>query len=166
MPGMSNDKITIEVDLSRLFGDSDGTTFEDYIAERAARLLVDRGGAKLQELVTSTLEEQVGIRLKGIVGKALAEPIRRTNQYGEPRGEATSLSSLIAEIAREQLTVKVGNSYDRKTSVLEHVLVESVKKELGGELRKAVDEGRATVLAAVKDQAAQVIQEAIARVAR
>ena len=90
--------------------------------------------------------------------------MRKTNHWGEPSGEPTTLRSEIVKQAETFLTKPVSRGYQQGSETQVQVFIrEAVERVVKKELQAAVDQGKKQVLAAVKDQAAEVITATVAR---
>jgi len=170
-----SEKIVIEIALDRLIvAPYDDRTFPQHVAALAADLLLERevkGGNwhdAFHERVKRIRDEEIVSYVRPLIEEALQVSVQQTDAFGTPRGEPTTLRDLILKKVKDELrlTADSRGSYRDTKSLLEQVVDGAVRRELGRELRDAVAEGRKQVLAAVKDEAAAVIGETIARHAR
>ncbi len=112
-----------------------------------------------REAASAAVQEQAST----LVSEALSGEIRRTNTYGEPTGEPTTLRDLIRADVAKYLNEKVperGYGGDRRggfRELLQHEVDEAMNKEL----RAAIREAREQVVVKVQEKAAQLIGEAV-----
>lgn len=180
---MNPTSITIDLNLDpylvRHIGyDADGEpieepqTIEDVILERAAVLFVaqavnaeKQGYNTLRDRVSRISDEEIRARVTPLVEEAMTTPFRRTNTYGEPTGEATTLRDQIVKVAQDYLS-KPADHYSRdKGTVVQQFIAAEVKKAIAAELKDALAAAKTEVAAAVKNHAAAMIQKTIADLA-
>lgn len=144
------------------------TTVEELVVIAAADRLIERqmarGSRPLANMIDEVRTEEIRARVVPMVEAALAGPVQRTDTWGAPNGAPTTIPELVAGQVSEYLTRPLPGrrSDDRRTS-LQTFIADEVEKAVTGELRAALDEAKATVRQAVVAQAAEVIQETIAR---
>lgn len=164
------ERVTIEIDLSRLFADGDRTLEEYIVGEAATRLLAFDGQAigEFRRRALSIADEEIREALKPVVAQALEAAVQRTDTFGAPRGEPKSLREVIVESAIDQLRKPQGDGFSgtrRGETLVQFVIRKEVEEALGKDLRSAVQAARAQVLAAVQEKASEIITETIAKVA-
>lgn len=167
------------VDLSTVIGDEIAYSESDTgYTERQARTLGDLVAEKLAdriyagldherryELVKTASAERVKLireRLVPQVEEALSGEIQRTNNYGEPNGQTTTMRELvIAEITRV-----INASGDRhyngsEASLITRVVTAEVNRALTTELNAAFKAEKDKVVAVVRAQAAELVAGAV-----
>lgn len=134
------------------------TLGQSVAKEIADRLVADDEYKTLRRQVLELRTEEVRRQLEPIVTAAIEKPVQRTNSFGDPVGEPTTLTDLIVKEAREYLAK--GDGYGRET-----VLQKTVREAVGGALKKelaaVVAEEKEKVVAAVRAKAAELIAEAV-----
>lgn len=167
------DKIVIEVDLSKLRLGEDGGDLGEYILGQAALQIIatlDRDvRSMLRQRVEQIRDEVIREAIRPAVTEAIAVAVQPTDSWGQPTGSPmVTLREVIVKEGLRQLKKDGGDAHGRGTkhTILEQVIAQEVEKALRSELLKEVEAGRAQALAAVKEQAAAVIAETIARMAR
>lgn len=167
--------ITVQVDevsLSTAIADvvaldEDGdpiTQGERTIADMVAAQITDRLVKSsyyptMQEQFRTIREDEIRKAVRPQVEAALAGPLRKTNTYGEPTGQETTLRELIVEEARNAVTRPAGNSYDRdKGTFLTQAVAAEVKKALSAEIASAVKAAREQVSAEIGQHVAAAVQ--------
>lgn len=167
-----NDKIIIEVDLSRIRLGEEGGDLGDYIVGQAAIQLIANSGRDLRTLLADRVSRIQDEEIREAVRPAIAEAIERaaqpTDSFGNVKGEPRTLHEIIVAMTVKQLQTREGrfSSGSGAKTVLEEFIYQEVERTLRGELQEAVKEARAQVLAAVRDEGAKVITETIERMAR
>jgi hypothetical protein len=167
--------LRVEYDVDQIVAD-DGTVLFDLIVDRAATKLVDRLTqdrdvyGEFRNRVNAVRNELIREKLEPVVEEAIKTSVQRTNSFGGAVGDPTTLTELIIEEGRKQLTSKAGSNSGMRTStsttVLDKLIAEAVDRALTKELRAAVEEGKGTVMAALREKAAEIMAEAIAQVAK
>jgi hypothetical protein len=165
--------VTIHLDIPQLlsamyaYDADDGfpTAARDLVTENAARLIAKTLGDDIRREVGAQVREQVA----QIVEQTMAEGVQETTTWGEPRGEKKPLRQMIVEQATAWMKEQVGgDSYSRaaRKTRLQAFVAEQVDGVLQKELKTAVDQGKAEVLDRIKANAAAVITETVARMAK
>ena len=114
----------------------------------------------IQDRVRRIRDEEIRIHVSGLIEDALTAGLRKTNTYGEPYGEPTTLRTLIGEEVRSALA-KAADRYGSRESIVRKLVREEVDKALRKELSEAIAEEKAKVVAAVRGQAAELIAKAV-----
>lgn len=174
MAPMPHVEVKLDLVWPELRGDEDGgpLSIADTIVEAAARQLLEgidkdvkRG---LRDRVSAVRNEVIREAVKPVIDEALQEPLQRTNSFGEPVGQETTLRELIIEETRKQWQQANNNSggVRRRETYIEKVVREEIEKTFAAELKVTIDEAKAGVLEAVRAKGAQVLAETIQRAAR
>lgn len=140
------------------------------VADRLAKFMEDEMRAVVREIITDEAKTRVAF----IVGGVISDGIRKTNAYGEPTGETTTLRELIVEQAQKQLTRKVNSRgetdrYAGNGSIpyVQYVAQEAARAALKGELadatKAAVDQVKAKVTGLVAEELGAKIAQAVTR---
>ncbi len=142
--------------------DNDGIpiTLADAVVDEAARQLAqssDYHGVqhRIREVKTEVIRELVS----GEIVAALSEPIQKTTEWGDPVGPPTTLREQIAKAAQE--AVKPSGRNDYQPTALEQFIRSEVDSALVKELRAAVEDEKAKVVAAIRAKAADLIAQAV-----
>lgn len=141
------------------YGDDDEPMRSNLMTTAAELLIRD-----IRDDVRQAVAEQVKAQVGDVVRETLENGVRKTNTWGEPTGEVTTLRDMIAAEANAFLTKSVSRGYNNGSETqVQAYIRESVDRQIKKELQAAVDSAKKQVTAAVKDQAAQVITETVAR---
>jgi hypothetical protein len=178
-----NINITVDglegVDLSTVIGDEiayyDPETGEtehrprtlgDLVAEKLAdKIYAGLDYERRNELTKTASAERVKLireRLVPQVEAALSGEIQKTNNYGEPNGQTTTMRELvIAEITRV-INAKGDRHYsDSEKPLITRVVSSEVNRALTTELADAFKAEKDKVVAAVRAKAADLIADAV-----
>lgn len=163
-------KVSVEdVDLTSVIGqrydDEDGRV-PTTLGEAVAREIVEslkRGDEyrTLAQQVQDIRTEEIRRQVEDEVRAALTGSVERTNQFGERTGKTTTLREEIVRLAADALKVDHRNSYSRELTPAQKVIREEVDRAIAGELKAAVDDEKAKVVAAVRAKAAELIATAV-----
>ncbi len=139
-----------------------GGTVADLIVKAAlAKLVKGDEWNTVKDRVREITDEEIRAHAKTQIAEALNGGIRKTNTFGEPYGEPTTLRALIAEEVKAELA-KAGDPYRSKDSTVRKIVREQVAAAFKTELAEAVAEEKAKVVAAVRASAADLIAQAVA----
>lgn len=106
-------------------------------------------------------DEEIRKAVQPIVTEAIAGPIQKTNNYGEPTGQSTTVRELVMAEASALLT-RSADSYGRGSeTVLQKFVREQIAAAFTKELAAVVAEEKAKVVAAVRAKAAELIADAV-----
>jgi hypothetical protein len=173
--------VNFEIDLNRLAVGSryaidrhgepmDGEPIHllDLVIERAARMLVDkmehRDYVNTRAEVRKELQSVIVARLDALVGEAMTGTLRRTDEWGKPRGEPTTLNDVILTEARDWMaggpSVRDGR---RQTHGLKKLVAEEVDARLKGEMKEEIDAAKAKVRARVAEVSGEELAKVVAR---
>lgn len=163
----------ITIDLDRLaFGGEEGTTLAQAIVAEAARRVLEND-REIRQLVRDRVQRIADDEIRALFAPMLASAIENavqpTNTWGEPKGEPTTLREAIVDRMRRYLTEPDPDFRSREPGGRRTRIDSFIAKEVDGavkqELKGALDEAKAEVLAGVKEKASEVIAETLAKVA-
>lgn len=144
------------------------------LADAIARQLVDKFSRSdlyhgFRDRVQAVRDEQIRAQLAPAIAEALANPIRRTNSYGEKVGEDTTLREVIVDEARKWLNTKADDRYGRSSSEtnLQKMIRDAVQEAFANEIADAVKAAREAVPAqlgtTVSEMVADTVRQALAK---
>lgn len=141
-----------------------GRTLADLVC-RAALNKLAKGPEwdNLNDRVRKITDEEIRAHVTELLKDALTGDLRRTNTYGEPHGEPTTLRTLISEEARRALTALTDNYRGPRETVVGKLVREEVERALKTELVEAIADEKTKVVAAVRAKAGQLIAEAVTK---
>lgn len=167
-------KITIDLDETRYpaewNGDPDteprfvGTIQEAIVSHAAYQvrrdLFTERDKEATNREITLARQEAINVQIAPIVAEAIAQPLRKTNSYGEATGPEVTLRQLIIDEVTAFLNEPVGDSYSRNRSSRAATLIrEEVANVVAQDLKSAIAEAKVAAVKAVTDAAAEVVAE-------
>src|SRR5262249_47452312 len=156
----------------------EGLHLEEILIDLAAKTLLDRvlagktdGGrhdswsTDLRKRVAEIQDSEIRDAVRPRVEEALAQVLQPTNHLGEPKGDAKTLSGMIVEEATSLLTRRdtPHARYEEGRSLAQSIVAKEVDRAFRVELTKAVEEAKAEVRTAVRDNAAELISDIVAR---
>lgn len=185
-------KVEIELDIDkhlhseyRQVGEEDfapvPSTLETLVLNLAAQKLLTQTGIlsgadrdyttkrlslvqELRDRVNTIRDEEIRVQVKPIIAEALAGQIRKTNAYGEPTGQTTTLREIIGKEAERILARKDGDSYGHKGTI-EALIREQVQTAFVKEMKAEMDKARQEMVAAVREQGSKILAETIQKMA-
>lgn len=143
-------------------------TLLDAIVDRASERLVEKvlrdDYTSIRMRITETRDEMIREAIAPSIAAAMDAPIQRTNEYGERRGEPTTMRQVVIDAvhneARAQL--RTGNNGNYNKTILQQLLDQTVPKVLAKELGDEVAAAKATLRAAMQKSASQALADALA----
>lgn len=167
------DGTKIEIDLAQFLGvPDDEFNFRDVVVAEAARRALDgETRTAVRERVTRIADDEIRSVLKPMIEEALTRAIQPTNSYGELKGAETTLREVIVERTRKWMTevdpdaARRLNSTGARPTRIEAMIEKEVAVAVRTDLKDAMEEARKQVADGVREKAAEVISETIARMA-
>lgn len=162
----------IEIDLAQFFGRADDEfNLADAIVAEAARQAIDANDGlrfAVRDRIELLTDEALRARITPMIEEALAGAIQKTNSFGERKGEPTTLREVIVAKVEKWLRdpdpdarSPIGGG--KRPTRIETLIAKEVDRTIRADLNDAMNAARAQVVAGVKDKAAEVIAETIAR---
>ena len=162
--------VTILVDpealLRSMVGYESGTDDDEIggpVSGAVLSLAAHQLASELRATVRAQLADVVRENVAEIVRETLASGIRRTNTFGEPIGEPTTVAGLVRDEVHKYLTTETGDYRKRETQIAKttrEVVAAAVKEDLATSLEGARQALRDRYAAG----AAELITETIRRV--
>jgi hypothetical protein len=125
------------------------TSLTDLIVSAAVEKLVGRDlQHEVSTKVSERIEKEVNARIKDEVEAAFTAPIQRRAPWGDKQGEPTTIKEIIRETLESFLQGKATRdrySSSKPAANLGELIDESTKHIMNAELKKTVDEARATI---------------------
>lgn len=161
-------KINLELDLTHLGFDIDEdgdpyptTDLIGRVADRIAeRLLNDY---EIRNTVESRVCDLADERARVVINEVLSGPIRRTDGYGNPRGEATTVREMVMAAVDEWMRLPSADAFSRHRTMgseLEKIVDELLRKEMQPTVRKATELIRSEVLRLAIEGASKALADA------
>lgn len=140
-----------------------GKTLADLVAATiATELKKTNEFTTAKKRIFEIRDSEIRERARELVAAAIEQPMRRTDGYGNPVGDPTTLAEVIVAQAHDYLTKRVDDGYrSNGETVLQKACREAVVKAIGAELSEVIAEEKAKVVAAVRAKAAELIAEAV-----
>lgn len=167
-------KINVEIDLDSQFLE-DGTTYLDSILDHAARqLLLQVAGKRddyhwvdsFQTKVNGITDELVRAEVVPIVQAELKNvSFVPRNRYGDADGPETGIKGFIATVVKEELKHDHGR-YGSGESTYTKFVKDEIRGALRKELNDAIADARKKVVEAVREQATDIIEQTITKLAK
>jgi hypothetical protein len=166
------DEISLSTAVAEVVGiDEDGDPYpsgERTVGDLVAKEIVDRIIANrdshwqtLRERVRDIRAELIREAVQPAIEEAVARPIVKTNSYGEPVGESTTLRELIVEEARK-ICREPADKYRREQgSILTKLVADEVRKALDAEIKDAVKQAREQVSTEIGSLVAASVQSGL-----
>jgi metal-responsive CopG/Arc/MetJ family transcriptional regulator len=161
------DEVSLDTVVAEVFAfDSDGEEYQqgertvaDIVsAQIVDRLVQERGWPTLRDKVQEIRSEVIREVLRPQIEEAVAKPIQKTNGYGEPVGEPTTLRELIVDEVRKAVNAPANKYSSDRSSFLAQAVAKEVQNALGKEITDAVKQARTLVA----DQVGQKVADAVA----
>lgn len=162
----------IEIDLAQFFGTrEDEFSLADAVIAEAARQALDANDGlrfAVRDRVTQLTDDELRAKIGPMITEALNGAIQTTNTFGERKGDPTTLREVIVEKTRKWLTdpdpdARSPMGGGRRPTRVESMIAKEVASAVKTDLRDAMNTARAEVISGVKDHAAAVLAETIAR---
>jgi hypothetical protein len=137
-------------------------TVADLVAEQiVARLVRDDRYPRLRDKVTEIRDEEIRAAIRPAIVEAVTRPIKRTNGYGEPTGQETTLSEVIVDEARKFMKEPADKYRREDGTVLQKLVRDEVHRAFGAEIADAVKQARELVATQLGDKVSDQITAAV-----
>jgi hypothetical protein len=143
-------------------------TLEDVVVDKAAtrlfaKVVKDQDGEylTLRDRVKAITDDEIRTRIAPMIEEAIATPLRKTNTWGEPTGETTTLRDVIVAEAQAFLNRPADQYAREKSTVVQAFIRQEVAAAVKAELADALAKAKAEVFGAVKANAASIITEVV-----
>ena len=161
----------ITLDFETMFTGEDQSIAEAVLERCAGQVLREVGREAIYrthlERVEEIRDDLIVERLTPLIDEALTKSVQKTDAFGEPKGDPTTLREVILKRATDFLkqprNSRIGQ--DRQTDV-QAFIDEAVSRTVTKELRQALEDARKEVVNAVRAEGAEVIAETIRRMAK
>lgn len=149
------------------------TTLETLVLDLAARKVADMSTrdreltTEIRSRVAQLRDDEIRAHVRPLIEEALTRSLQRTNSFGEPAGEETTLRDLIlAEVGAEvKRLASVKTDRYAARSDARTPLQEMIEKEVGAafakDVRAELDKAKAEILAAVRAKGAAVLAQTV-----
>lgn len=127
-----------------------GHLVAEIVTERAIQSATKDEYRGLRNRVSEVRNEVIREKVAPLIEEALTGEIRKTNSYGEPTGQTTTLRDEIMAEAQRTLTKPTGSSYDRQKSLLQTIIEKEVSQVLRKELTDVLAEEKKKLINAVR----------------
>lgn len=142
--------------------ETEGQTLGALLAEKLAKSVREsEAWPEAKKRVAVIREEEIRARIVPQIEQAMTEPIRKTNTWGEPTGQAMTMRELILDEVKKFMSEPADRHYREKGTVLEKYVRDTVQSTIKTELAEVLAEEKAKVVAAVRAKAADLIAEAV-----
>ena len=159
VPGMTMDTI-----IGDAYNGEPLTLLDCVVKETARILLGDTDHTTRSEIVKRVRDirvEEIREQVRPLIAEALAGELQRTNSFGEPTGQATTLREMVVAEAKRVL----GSPTDRYSSngqtFVQKLVAEEVGRVFEADLRDAMAAEKAKAVAAVRAKAADLLAEVL-----
>lgn len=142
------------------------------LASQVAFILAQRIESEMKALVRQVIEDLAKAKVQAVIDDVIAGDLQKTNRYGEPTGEKTTLRAMIVDQVKAELTRKVNSrgesaTYgDNTTPYVEYFARKAARDAIAKELRATVDEAIAGVKSVVRDTVSAELAERIMKAVR
>lgn len=141
-------------------------TLADAVVDKLVeKLAEDERYPSLRDLVQRVRESILREKLEPIIEEAINGEIRLTNEYGEPKGKATTLREYIVEEAKKLITRARRNARGGYDSLLQEVVDNKVRAALTNELKGVLQDEKQKVKELVQAHSANLMAEALTNAA-
>ena len=125
----------------------------------------------LKRRVQEIRDEAIRAAIEPVIAEALNKPLVKTNSYGEPTGQETTLRELVMEKTRKTLGISTEDGYRNgryeHSTTLERLVRAQVDAAIKEEIAEAVKAAKEAVPkqlgASIADTVAAVVRDALAK---
>ena len=137
-------------------------TVGSLVAEQIVdRLIRDDRYPALRQQVLEIRQEEIRAAIRPAIEQAVAQPLRKTNRFGEATGEVTTLNELITDDVRAYLQ-EPADKYNRQAgTLLQKLIRDSVAAAFKQEIADAVKAAREAVTKEIGGQISDQVAAAV-----
>lgn len=160
--------VTIKLD-DLLWDPERGVDLSGRIAQEAAEQLLsgfrEEMLAQTRTIAMDIFREKATEMVTAMLTEAVEKAIQGTDYYGQPKGGPTTLHEVIVKRAEATLRERRENrgGYSRNAPLIEDIISSEIEQAWRRDLEDVIAEARTEVRDLVKDQAAQIIADTIAK---
>lgn len=138
-------------------------TLGDVIVERTvAKLLADPDGKALGKRIAEITDAEIRVAVRDLIAAQLARGFRKTNNYGEPVGEVTTLTDVIVDQFQQAMKgSRELHSYNRTPGILEKLVADAVGYAFTKELAPVIEKAKKDAKAAIEQRGAEMLAEMV-----
>ncbi|MBZ3909396.1 hypothetical protein [Streptomyces acidiscabies] len=145
-----------------LVPDGKEKTVADLVADRiVASVVRDDRYPRLKDRVTEIRDEEIRAAIRPAIEQAVNRPIHKTNTWGEPTGQQTTLSEVIVDEARKFMNEPADKYRREGGTVLQTLVRDEVHKAFSAEIADAVKQARDLVATQLGDKVSDQITAAV-----
>ena len=137
------------------------TVAELVAAQIVERVVRDDRYPRLKDRVTAIRDEEIREAIRPAIVEAVTRPLKKTNGYGEPTGQVTTLSEVIVDEARKFMKEPADKYRREDGTVLQKLVRDEVHKAFGSEIADAVKQARELVATQLGDTVSDQITAAV-----
>ena len=148
----------------------DDCTIQQAVIREVASRILNKVQPTIEKDAREVVMESIHDTLGRLVAEAFAQPVRRTNSYGEPKGDPMPFCELVVQEMRGYLQEPVrerdgkptdGYSSDKKVARLEYWTRVVVQRDLEKTYHKAIGAAVAEVKAALDGKVTELVTAAV-----
>jgi len=140
-----------------------GKTLGDLVAEQITQKLVaDDHYREMRKRYLKVRDEEIRAAVAPVVAEALAGPIQKTNSFGEPTGQQTTMRELIMAETQRLVSKGTDSGYsNRRKTFLQELIEKETGRLFAAELSAVMAAEKEKVVAAVRSAGAELLAEAV-----
>lgn len=139
-------------------------TLADLVSDKLVReITTDDQYPLLRRQVMDMRIELIREALEPIIKAALANPMQRTNLFGEPTGPATTLREIILDETKKIINEKPNHSSSGRPHLtyLQQLIQKEVRDVFGKEMVATLKEEKEKLLALVRNEGARIMADTL-----
>jgi hypothetical protein len=136
-------------------------TLADALLDRLEHRIADDLAAWARSRLDTRLDDLIDTVAGDLIAATLDKPLRRTNSWGEPVGQETTVREHIQASITQWLTSRSVDYAGRGENNLDALIRRHVQAEMTGEMRAAITKGKNQILDTIRVQAAAVLTDAL-----
>jgi len=161
-------KMSIEIDMASLGFAQDAETGDLFptadLIGGVAQILADRvSGYDMRSMIESQVRNVASEQARAVITEVLAGPIQRTDGYGSPRGETTTVREMVMAEVDKWMKLPKSDGYNRNDTMgdaLKKIVDEILRNELKGTIAAAKKKVSEEVLRLAVEGAAAALASA------
>lgn len=116
---------------------------------------------ELAQRVRDIRDEEIRLAIAPEIAEALNEPFRRTNAYGEPKGDPVTMREYIVEVVHQWMNERADSYRSEKGTNIQALVRAQVEAAFKAEIAEAVKAAREAVVSQIGGSITTVVTDAV-----
>jgi hypothetical protein len=156
--------IDLGMEIGRVIDEEGDVVGESTLAGAVVQKLAAEASrqykTELAQRVREIRDEEIRLAIAPEIALALGEPFRRTNGYGEPKGEPVTMREYIVDVVQSWMNERDKYNHDKGTNI-ERLVRKLVEEAFKAEIAAAVKSAREAVTKQIGESFGNAVTDAV-----